>query len=285
MYRTAGELAIYLRNLCGGYVEEKDTVDKVIIGDPETEIKKVGTCWMPYFDVIKRAYAAGVNVLVCHEPTFYAHHDLEEENTQREYARYYRQRGFTAGFEAYEAMVEEKKQWSLEHGMVVIRCHDALDAVPRFGIPFALGKALGFSEENLVRSEKYLNVYCMPETTALQAAKNIAARLKAFRQDGVQFYGDPDRVVSSIAVGTGCFCDPIEVMELHADMYLAIDDTVRTWIQTPYSVDSGLPLVVIHHGTSEEPGVQMLCEHLKTILTQPVEHFLCGCGYTWVTGE
>ena len=40
MYRTAGELAIYLRNLCGGYVEEKDTVDKVIIGDPDTEIKK-----------------------------------------------------------------------------------------------------------------------------------------------------------------------------------------------------------------------------------------------------
>lgn len=285
MYRTAGELAIYLRNLCGGYVEEKDTVDKVIIGDPDTPIQKVGTCWMAYFDVIKKAYAAGVNVLVCHEPTFYAHHDLEEENTQREYARYYRQRGLTAGFEAYEMMVEEKKQWILEHGMVIIRCHDALDAVQGFGIPFGLGKALGFGDDDLMRSVKYLNVYRTPETTALQAAKNIAKSLKAFRQDGVQFYGDPERMVSSVAVGTGCFCDPIEVMELGADLYIAIDDTVRTWIQTSFSADSGLPMIVINHGTSEEPGVQMLCEHLKTVLTQPVEYFLCGCGYAWVSGD
>ena len=285
MYRTAGELAIYLRNLCGGYVEEKDTVDKVIIGDPDTEIKKVGTCWMPYFETIKAAYESGVNVLVCHEPTFYAHHDLEEEVTQREYARYYRQRGYTAGLKAYEAMVEEKKAWILEHEMVIIRCHDALDAVKSFGIPFGLGKALGFSDADLLHSELYLNIYRMPETTALQAAKCFAKQLQTFRQEGVQFYGDPNRMVSSVAIGTGCYCDPLEIMEHGADMYIAIDDTVRTWIQAPYSADSGLPMIVIHHGTSEEPGVQLLCEHLKTVLTQPVEHFLCGCGYKWITAE
>lgn len=285
MYRTAGELAIYLRNLCGGYVEEKDTVDKIIIGDPDTVIRKVGTCWMAYFDVIKAAYEAGVNVLICHEPTFYAHHDLGEEITQREYARCYRGRGFTAGFKAYEEMVEEKKQWILEHGMVIIRCHDALDAVKGFGIPFGLGKALGFTDADLLCSERYVNVYRMPERTAFEAAKHFAKQLKPLCQDGVQFYGDPERRVSSVAVGTGCYCDPIELMELGADMYIAIDDTVRTWIQAPYSTDSGLPMIVIHHGTSEEPGVQMLCEHLKTVLTQPVEHFLCGCGYKWISAE
>lgn len=283
--RTAGELAAYLRDLCGTAVNENETVDKIIIGDPDTEIKKVGTCWMAYFDVLKQAYDAGVNVVVCHEPTFYAHHDLEGESRDREYAGHFRRRGYTKGVEAYEAMIEEKKQWILEHGMVIIRCHDALDAAQGFGIPFALGRALGFDEGDLLRSEKYLNVYRMEETTALQAAKDLAKRLKACGQDGVQFYGDPDRIVSSVAVGTGCFCDPIEVMELGADLYIAIDDSVHTWIQTAFSTDSGLPLIVIHHGASEEPGVQMLCEHLQTVLTQPVEHFFCGCGYAWISAE
>ena len=148
-----------------------------------------------------------------------------------------------------------------------------------------LGKALGFTDADLLCSELYVNVYRMPERTAFEAAKCFAKQLKPLCQDGVQFYGDPERRVSSVAVGTGCYCDPIELMELGADMYIAIDDTVRTWIQAPYSTDSGLPMIVIHHGTSEEPGVQMLCEHLKTVLTQPVEHFLCGCGYKWISAE
>jgi hypothetical protein len=41
----AKDVNAYLRSL------EKVTepsVDKVIIGDPETVVKKMGTCWMPY---------------------------------------------------------------------------------------------------------------------------------------------------------------------------------------------------------------------------------------------
>ena len=285
MYRTARELCDYLRTLGGDAVDVNTTVDKVIIGDPDTPIQKIGTCWMPYLDVLKEAYAAGVNVMVCHEPTFYAHHDLEEELTNREFAKYYRWRGLTTGMEAYAAMVEEKKQWILEHGMVIIRCHDALDAAPEFGIPFALGKALGFGSEDLLRSKPYLNIYRMPGTTALMAAKKLAKKLRACGQDGVQFYGDPDRAVSSVAVGTGCYCDPIEVMELGADLYIAIDDAVQTWVQTAFAHDSGQPMIVINHGGSEEPGVQLLSEHLEKVMPYPVQHFFCGCGYRWISAE
>ena len=75
------------------------------------------------------------------------------------------------------------------------------------------------------------------------------------------------------------------MMELSADLYITIDDSIHTWVQPVFAADSGMPLVVINHGTSEEPGMQRLCEHLQTVLEQPVEHFFCGCGYNWVTGE
>ena len=70
---TAVELATYLRNLCK---VEGLSVDRIIVGDPNVVIQKVGTCWLPYFNILQQAYDVGVNVLVCHEPTFYAHFDL-----------------------------------------------------------------------------------------------------------------------------------------------------------------------------------------------------------------
>ena len=278
---TAVELATYLRNLCK---VEGLSVDRIIVGDPNVVIQKVGTCWLPYFNILQQAYDVGVNVLVCHEPTFYAHFDLEKTE-DCEYKKHYISNGETTALQAYSSMVEKKKQWILEHGMTIIRCHDVLDALPDFGVPFALGKILGFRKDDLIRSRKYVNVYRTTPTTAGLAAKYIAKQLHTIGQAGVAFYGNPERTVKSIALGTGCFRDPLDMMELSADLYITIDDSIHTWVQPVFAADSGMPLVVINHGTSEEPGMQRLCEHLQTVLEQPVEHFFCGCGYNWVTGE
>lgn len=167
---TAVELATYLRNLCK---VEGLSVDRIIVGDPNVVIQKVGTCWLPYFNILQQAYDVGVNVLVCHEPTFYAHFDLEKTE-DCEYKKYYISHGETTALQAYSSMVEKKKQWILEHGMTIIRCHDVLDALPDFGVPFALGKILGFRKDDLIRSRKYVNVYRTTPTTAGLAAKYIA---------------------------------------------------------------------------------------------------------------
>ena len=33
---------------------------------------------------------------------------------------------------------------------------------------------------------------------------------------------NPERTVKSIALGTGCFSDPLDMMELSADLYITI---------------------------------------------------------------
>ena len=98
------------------------------------------------------------------------------------------------------------------------------------------------------------------------------------------FYGDKNYTVRSVGVGTGCICDPMKYMQLDPDLFIAIDDTVRTWIQTTYAEDTGKPLVVVNHGTSEEFGMKMLSEHLaRAFSDMEVTHYKQGCTYQWVT--
>ena len=49
-------------------------------------------------------------------------------------------------------------------------------------------------------------------------------------------------------------------MELGAEMGVTIDDRIKTWTETEWADDAGFPMVVIHHGPSEEWGVRRLRE-------------------------
>jgi putative NIF3 family GTP cyclohydrolase 1 type 2 len=270
----AKDVAAYLRSLAE-VVEP--SVDRIVIGDPETEVAGIGTCWLPYWETCRQAVRDGVNLLIVHEPTFYTHWDLDEKSEDLFAAS-------AAGKKAYLKAVETKKDWIEANNLVVIRCHDVLDKIGGFGIPYAFGKLLGFGSGDIIRSEPYYNVYRTGPKPAIEVARAIARRMAEVRQPGVAFYGDRDRAVSSVGVGTGCFSDPIEFMGLAPDLFIAIDDIVRTWTQTVYARDTGHPLVVVNHGATEEAGVRGLAEFLtKTYPGRKVVHYPQGCGYEWVT--
>jgi putative NIF3 family GTP cyclohydrolase 1 type 2 len=271
---TAGDLQKYLRSL---HPVSEPSVDRIIIGDPATRIKKGGTAWTPYFKTLKNAVSQGINVLVVHEPTFYMHWDLDKKG----------ENFFSTpspANEQYLEALETKKKWIESNGLVIIRSHDVPDILKSFGIPFGLGQKLGLKNENIIRSKDYYNVYKIEKEKAANVAKNIADKLKDFNQPGVAFYGDPNRIVSTIGLGTGCISDPQQYAELNADLHIGIDDTIRTWIQTTFAEDTGRPLVVINHGTSEEMGMRLLNEHLnKHITSVEFIHISQGCSYSWIT--
>jgi putative NIF3 family GTP cyclohydrolase 1 type 2 len=254
------------------------TVDRIIIGDPQTKARKIGTCWMPYWETCKKAVKAGVNILVTHEPTFYTHWDLDEEQED-----YYKSSDYTK--KQYLELVGEKKKWILENGLVIIRNHDTIDALKDRGIPFALGQFLGYGNEHIIASRTYYNVYKIDNQPASQVTSAIAQKLLEIGQPGIAFYGDPDFPVSSVGIGTGCICDPMEFGDLRPDIFIAIDDVVRTWTQTAFAADSGRPLIIINHGTSEEMGIRMLNQIIKERFPEiETIHFNQGCTYKWITG-
>ncbi|MBP1659703.1 MAG: hypothetical protein H6P95_895 [Candidatus Aminicenantes bacterium] len=253
------------------------SVDRIVVGDPETEIANIGTCWLPYWETCRQAVRDGVNLLITHEPTFYTHWDLDEKSPDLFAAS-------TAGKEAYEKALRAKKDWLLANRLVIIRCHDVLDKIAGFGIPHAFGRLLGFGAGDVIRSAPYYNVYRTEARPAIEVARRIAARMAEVGQPGVAFYGDRNRMVDSVGVGTGCYSDPIEFMGLAPGLFVSIDDVVRTWTQTVYARDSGHPLVVVNHGATEEAGVRGLSEFLRNRYPgRRVIHYAQGCGYDWVT--
>ena len=270
---TADDLQKFLRGL---YPVREPSVDRIIIGEPGTKIKKVGTAWTPYFKTLKYAVGQGINVLIVHEPTFYRHWDLDVKDQELFNTP------STAKAQYLEAL-ETKKKWIESNGLVIIRSHDVPDIIKNFGIPFGLGLKLGFKNEDIIRSKDYYNVYKTEKDSAENIARKIAFKLKDFNQPGVAFYGDPDRLVSTIGLGTGCICDPQQYAELNPDLCIGIDDTIRTWVQTTYSEDTGKPLIVINHGTSEEMGMQLLNDYLsRNIPSIEFIHINQGCSYKWI---
>jgi len=272
---TADDLQKYLRSL---YPVGEPSVDRIIIGDPDTRIRKAGTVWTPYLKILEKAVSQDINVLIAHEPTFYMHWDLE--NLEKKEQNYFDNTPSPAKEQYLEAL-EKKKRWIESKGLVIIRSHDVTDLIC---IPFGLGQKLGFKNEDIVRSKEYYNVYQVEKDTAANIARRIASKLKDIHQPGVAFYGDPDRTVSTVGLGTGCISDPRDYTELNPDLYISVDDTVKTWQHAFYAEDTGKPLVVINHGTSEEMGVRLLNEHLRSnIPSIEFIHFNEGCDYKWIT--
>jgi putative NIF3 family GTP cyclohydrolase 1 type 2 len=271
---TVAEVQRYLRSMVT--VDEPST-DRIIVGDGNTQVLKIGTCWTPHWDICKKAVADGVNLLIAHEPTFYTHWDLDATDQD------YLSQSSTAKAD-YLKQRAAKLAWLQEKNLSIIRCHDVMDKLGEFGMPFALGQLMGLDNSQIIRSKPYYNVYQITSTTASKCAKNIAKNLKNVGQQGVAFYGDPKRKVSTIGVGCGYLCDPLLFADLQPDLYVVINDTIKTWIQGSYSIDSGQPMVVIDHGTAEEHGMVLLCNHLSQTFPNLIcQHYKGGCSFTWIS--
>jgi putative NIF3 family GTP cyclohydrolase 1 type 2 len=273
LYMTALELHRWLRSL---HEVAEPSVDRIIVGAPETVIRGIAVVWMPTWDALRNAAEQGLNVVVAHEPTFFSHHDLDGlEAAQRDLPPRARA--------ALEDARDAKRRWIEAERIVVIRCHDVLDAMPG-GVVDSLAEQLGFGAADYVASWRGYRVVRLPSpVTAANVAQRLAKAFAVLGQPGVGFYGDRARVVKTLGLGTGFGCEPWRFVELGAGMALTIDDRIKTWVEGEWASDSGFPLAVINHGTSEEWGVRQLARRLKDAFPAlSVELIPQGCGYRWV---
>ncbi|EFB7432450.1 NGG1p interacting factor NIF3 [Escherichia coli] len=275
--KTAADLNCFLNSMVA---VSQPTVDKIIFGAEATRINKIGTCWIASMDVLRKAVFEGVNIIITHEPTFYSYADLEGEDLEFSWAR--KVMGYTHGDLSYLKIIEQKKEFMHKNNLVIIRCHDVMDREPTFGMSKALAHQLELDVTNIVASDDMYHVYAIEPDSAINITKRFAKNLKIYNLPGIQFYGDKARVVRTVGIGAGCFCDPIQYMEYQADYYITINDSIKTWVQTQYSKDSGLPMAVIGHSVAEEAGMRRLASYLDLHSGYPCIHFTGGCDYDWI---
>jgi putative NIF3 family GTP cyclohydrolase 1 type 2 len=240
----------------GTWVNWDKTCDKFLHGDPEVEVMGIATTWMATRSVVEQAAAKELNLIISHEPIFF------------ESGPPYGLKGIPAG----DKVVADKKALLDKSGITVMRCHDVWDRFPDLGIPDAWAEFLGFPTEPRPL-ESFNKVSLTDSMTLEQVGRRVLEKVKQLGQDWVLVFGDRTKPINRMAVGTGAITRIYEMLELDIDLALLTDDGMNTWIAGQFAADSGLPLLIVNHATSEKPGMRKMAEYLKGIFGDlPIEY-------------
>ena len=225
------------------WVDREDTVDRIIVGDPDREVETCCVTWMPSLDAIKATVARGADLLVCHEPTFWNHRD---------------DRPVTEGPPAVKA------RFIAEHDVVILRNHDCWDRWPDVGIPWSWAQFLGLeSAPAAIGADGYQHRYDLEPVSLDEFAARVAARCATIGEPSVQVTGDGGQQVSRIGIGTGCGCDIKTYMDMGCDCSIVCDDGSCYWANIQQARDLGHPVIRVNHGTSEEHGMVTLTRYIN----------------------
>ncbi len=245
------------------WVDRSRTVDRIIVGIPDQDVERCLVTWMPSFDAVRQAVEQRVDLLMCHEPTFWNHHDDRLRDTGPGLA---------------------KLRYIEEHGLVVIRNHDCWDRWPEVGIPWAWARFLGLQgRPAVIGAEGYQHRYDTAPVPFGEFARGVAARTASIGAPLIEVSGDMAQPVSRIGVGTGCGCSVFEYLEMGCDCCIICDDGASYWQHVQYAADQGVPVICVNHGTSEEPGMATLARYVdQHIEGLSAEHLRQSCPFQLV---
>jgi len=251
----ANDIMRHFRRI-GKWVDWRATCDQFLYGDPKAEVEGVATAWTVTRSVMHRAAAKGLNVIVSHEPMFLSitgRHGRAQSDLR-------------------EGINQKRRQLAGQLGLTVMRCHDTWDRMPEVGIPDAWAEFLGFQAEPRP-VESFYKVCLVDSLTVAQVGRGVLEKIRRLGEDWVLYFGDPDRRVSRIAVGTGAITHLTDMVQLRVDMAIVTDDGVNTWDGGLMASELDVPLLIVNHATAEKPGMQAMAKYLDEVFpTVPVEY-------------
>lgn len=233
-----------------------NTVDILMAGQPDTEVRGIAVSFMPTQQVIEKAIKEGANLLITHEPLSYSHRHDEKlvEN---------------------DPVFLQKQQLIEESGIAIFRYHDYCHQKQPDIIMTGLLTALEW-EANLVEMLPITAVLAFSSMTVRDVATHVKQKL------GMSFLritGDPSTPCrrAGILVGyRGGASTAIPLIREH-NLDLLIVGEGPEWETPEYIRDAAhqgadKALLTLGHAESEEPGIRALSEELRQkYLDVPVE--------------
>lgn len=259
----AGEVVAAIQKNAG-VAWRKETVDTFKAGNTETPVTGIAVTMMATMDVLERASAKGLNMVITHEPTFYAHLDKPE------------------GIAETDAVWKEKRQFIEKHGMVVWRFHDHWHMRNPDGIEAGMVHALGW-EKFQSNDNQYL--FMMPETTVKKLAEEVAKKLES---PVVRVVGEPEMKVTKVGLSPGAAGSAREMNALgRDDVEVLLVGETREWETVEYAADAVTQgkkkgLIVIGHIPSEQAGMEECARWLKGFVKEVPVEFVGAKEPWWV---
>ena len=234
----------------------QQTVDTFKAGNPDAEVKGIAVTMMATLDVLQRAAAAGQNLVITHEPTFFNHLDKPDDLEQKD----------------SDPVLAAKRAFIEEHGLVIWRFHDHWHRMKLDGIETGMAHALGW-EKFQDSANQYL--FTVPETDLQHLATDLKNHLKIRI---MRVVGDPKLKVKKVALvpGASGFAKETRALEI-SDVQVLITGEPREWETVEYVADAvteGKPkaLIILGHIPSEQAGMEECVRWLKTFVNEvPIE--------------
>jgi putative NIF3 family GTP cyclohydrolase 1 type 2 len=257
---TAREIVEVIKKQVNCTWQEK-TVDTFKAGDPDTEVTGIVSTFMATLEVLHKAVATNCNLVITHEPVFYNH--LDE----------------TSQFNNNDAVVEAKKKYIKDHGLVIWRFHDHIHMMKPDGIMEGMIDKLGWAG---YKTGEPL-IFQIPETTVGELSDALNHR---FCRATIRIVGDPAMKVSQVAYAAGAPGYMFHIMFLEKDnVDVIVAGEVPEWESISYVRDASTlgmrkAMILIGHVNSEESGMEYCAAWLKGFIKDiPVNFIPAGDAF------
>jgi len=243
---TAREVVDLIAKNSGVPVSERSYRDTFKLGNPDATVAGIATTVMATFDMLKRAHAAGLNMVISHEDTFWNDRDDVKDLTEN-------------------PLYKLKTEWAQKNGMIVWRDHDHLHAMkPDFTVVGSLRSVGVKGGENAAMAPRIMTI---PETTFGEFAAQLQ-RLTGSR--AFRCAGDPKARVSKILLGPG-YATPR--MTAEADVVIGGEqqeadggfDNIE-YVRDAASLGMAKCVIMLGHVISEQPGMEDYANWMRTFI-------------------
>ena len=230
-----------------GVAWRPQSVDGFKAGDPSTAVTGIAVTVLATTDVLRRAAAAGQNLIITQEPLYYATND-------------------DPGSRAQDPVYLAKKAFIDEQHLVVFRFTEHWNSRRPNDAAKALAAALKWTNEVPDAPQTYR----IPETTLEGLAADVRGRLPI--RGGLRVVGQAGLRVRTVYVAPGTTSLAMAVTNLQkADAILAGEP--REWEAVPYTLDTwssnrGKGLIAIGRMVSEGPGISACAEWIRSIVSE-----------------
>lgn len=249
-----------LADLTGAAEPISATVDKLVFGDPGTEVQGIATAFCATQYVVEQAASLGANLLITHEGVFYSHQDTREP--------------------LLDDPVYLKKLKSIsDSGIAIYRFHDYWHRRKPDGIMTGLLEALDWSS-HVVEQSDTSSILTVPGMSVAETADVIKRKLGI---PYVRVAGDPALMCRRIGIlvgyrGGGTMAIPL-YRQKNLDLIIAGEGP--EWETPEYVRDAAFQgrshaLIMLGHAESEAPGMKYLAAELAARYPQIPSHFIAG---------
>ena len=255
---TAGDVVGRIKQNIG--VPWRDTTfrDTYKSGGPDTPVTGIATTMFNSFEAVQRAVAAGLNMILPHETTFW--NDRDDVATVEG-----------------EALYREKRDYLAAHNVVIFRMHDHVhDRRPDVTY---LGSARELGLDPARETPPGSHRFTIPATTLGALAADVQRRLGI---RALRVAGDPKMLVSRIQLGVGYATPAANVADV--DVVISGEQQeVDGFLDAPEYVADAAALgfargwIMLGHNVSEEAGMLEMAQWVKTIVPElPVQLIKSG---------